>query len=164
MYAKNLRGRKGVGLGATIYASILNLNRPGATGFYVGEGYTVTITGAQQNAAVWLQSGHPGSTTQQQIGTTDGAGNFIASGTFTVDQVGQWQMVYSVNGVAAPMITAQVSVPPLTTGTTTPAVVSTGTDLTSLLPSFLTNTVMGYPVWEVLGVALLAWKFFGRRR
>jgi hypothetical protein len=65
----------------------------------VGDPWTISVSGAPANTAVMVTGGQGGANTTTAIGTTDGAGNFSVSGTFTGDQVGQWAENWVVAGV-----------------------------------------------------------------
>ncbi len=84
-------------LAQTPSVSITNTTRGGHTVFYVGDSWTVSITGGAANAAV--QVCIPGSCSPE--GYTDGSGNYTLSGYMSSGDVGTWNETWSVGGVTA---------------------------------------------------------------
>jgi hypothetical protein len=84
-------------LAQTPTVSVTNTTRGGSTVFYVGDTWTVTITGGAPSSAV--QVCIPGSCSTE--GDTDGYGNFGLSGYMASWDVGTWNETWSVGGVTA---------------------------------------------------------------
>jgi hypothetical protein len=89
--------------GMMVYAqpsvTLLNTAR-GASDFYVGDGFILTITGGAPNATVsvaWAHNGSGGG--PGPFGTTDGSGTFQVAGTMDLASVGAWTQTWYVAGV-----------------------------------------------------------------
>lgn len=80
---------------------LINLIRPSATDFYVGETWTLNVFGPP-NQSVSITATHNGiplGTTP--LGTTDSTGFFTLSGSMSVAEIGNWVETVFVGGVAA---------------------------------------------------------------
>ena len=77
--------------------SITNTTRGGNTAFYVGDAWTISITGGAANAQVEICI--PGSCSSE--GYSDGNGNFSLGGYMASGDVGTWNETWSVGGVTA---------------------------------------------------------------
>ncbi len=80
---------------------LLNLSRPGAVNFYVGESWQINVTGSpyQQVAVTATHNGVPSGPTV--VGSTDGSGRFTLNGSMSTAEIGSWTEVWTVGGVQA---------------------------------------------------------------
>lgn len=99
---------------AMIYSPQLSFTSSrGGTALQVGDSWQISITGAPPNTAVSVTGGKTGVQTTTVMGTTDGAGNFSISGTFTPDQVATWSEIWQVGeSRVGSLIAFTVSPPP----------------------------------------------------
>lgn len=82
--------------------SLSNLTHPAwGSNFQVGDTFQVTIVGAAPYQLVYRSRAWSGSSSTTQIGQTDGAGRFQASGAQGAGAVGTYTDVYSVGSVQA---------------------------------------------------------------
>jgi hypothetical protein len=145
----------------------------GGTSLYVGDTWTVSITGATPNSPVTVvgtaNTGPFGTTT---MGTTDSAGNFSKSGTLGTGDVGNWGEQWSVGGL--PSGTVSFSVQPIsvaapsggatplpTSGTTPPVLTPVVTAPAGTTAGFDFSTIPWWGWAAGAGVALFA---FGGKR
>lgn len=76
---------------------IINNTRGGSTVFYVGDTWTVTISGGAADAEVVVSI--PGSSSP--VGYTNVSGTFMLSGYMSAGDVGTWNETWTVGGVTA---------------------------------------------------------------
>ena len=105
------------------YNPVATFTTPNGQTPQVGDPWSISIKGAAPNAQVVVtQTINGGAPKSGQFGTSDGNGNFAASGTFTPDTVGSWTESWTVGGAPAGSFNFQVVVPipPPNGGTTNP--------------------------------------------
>jgi hypothetical protein len=89
----------------------------GSNFLQVGDTWMVAITGATPNSVVtvagWMPSGTFPPTAQ---GSTDASGNFSKSGTVGTGEIGKWQQIWAVGGVASGAIVFTVAAAPASQG------------------------------------------------
>jgi len=81
------------GIAQTPSVSIVNTTRGGSTVFYVGDTWTVSITGGAANSQVEVNG--------YAEGYTDASGGFSLNGYMASNDVGTWNETWTVAGVAA---------------------------------------------------------------
>ena len=72
--------------------------------YYVGDSYTITVTGAPNAPVTVYQNGAQSG----QLGTTNSSGSWSTSGTWTTASIGTYVQTWQVAGMAAPTITSYV--------------------------------------------------------
>lgn len=80
---------------------LINLVRPTASDFYVGENWVLNVFGAA-NQAVTISATHNGVPLgTSPLGTTDGSGFLSVSGSMSTAEIGSWVETVFVGGIAA---------------------------------------------------------------
>lgn len=80
---------------------LINLVRPTATDFYVGENWILNVSGGA-NLPVTISATHNGTPLgTTPLGNTNGSGVFSLSGSMSTAEVGSWVETVYVNGIAA---------------------------------------------------------------
>ncbi len=130
-------------LGQTPTVQIANNTRGGSSTFYVGDTWTVTISGGAAFAPVVVTD-----VSSAQVGTTNGSGQFILDGAMSAAEIGSWNQTWSVGGVTASPNPLSFSVYPqeaATCGIATAAVppVMGSLDLIDSLPGYLVFSTLG---------------------
>ncbi len=88
----------------TATASIVVTGPKSGNTYYVGDSYTITVTGAP-NAPVTVYQNNSQS---GQLGTTNSSGSWSTSGTWTTASIGTYVQTWQVAGMSAPTITSFV--------------------------------------------------------
>ena len=91
--------------------TLFNQTTGNSSVFRVGDTYLVQITGATPNTTVYATGTFNGSTTTNNMGSTDGSGNFQLSGQMYQNDVGQWQEVWDVGNAQVGSVSFQVILP-----------------------------------------------------
>jgi hypothetical protein len=93
-------------------AQLINVSRPGATGFQVGDRFRVEITG-DPDQLVSVRTTMTGRTDWGPvIGQTDGNGHWSTTGQFEKNDFGDWSEAWTVGGkLASPVIGFSVGAP-----------------------------------------------------
>ena|GEM_PF-1037055 len=76
--------------------------------YYVGDSYTITVTGAPNAPVTVNQNGSQSG----QLGTTNSSGSWSTSGTWTTASIGTYVQTWQVAGMSAPTITSYVAAIP----------------------------------------------------
>jgi hypothetical protein len=126
---------------------LMNLTRPGAANFAVGESFSLQITGAAPNTPVYAigrQNGDSNSI-KAPMGPTDATGAWSTSGAMGQNTLGSWRELWYVGEQQVADISFQVyATPPAT-----PAPAPVATDVTPA-PADTTETAAGQPS-EIVG-------------
>ena len=136
---------------------------------YVGDTWAVIITGAAPNAAVasWgIQNGNSNSPNAVPVNvSTDANGNAVVTGAFDATAIGNWVETWFVGGVSIGSVAFTVAAAPVAStvaATSTDTTVAAPVTVSGLSLGFLSDTLMGVPVW-ILGAAGLGLYFFTRK-
>jgi hypothetical protein len=104
------------------YHPVLTLIDTAQTGqYFVGDSFTVTITGAPPNQVVMATSNG----TTANMGSTDAAGNFTLNGSWTASNAGSYQQTWYVGSTLAGTLSFSVTAKPVTTPTPAPVTTTT---------------------------------------
>lgn len=142
----------------------------GGSSFYPGDTWKVKISGATPGGQVQGGGGNNGVNTSTPYGPTDSNGNWERSGTFSANDVGQWQETWSVGGVPSGSFgfTVNPGTPAVVTSGGTvatvgpPAETTPGAAVSSILPAGF--SLSDVPWWGWVVVAGVGFMAFGGKR
>ncbi len=95
-----------------VTADVRNLNRPGASDFYVGERFEVIVNGPGGEPVRLVAQRDSNDPSAAAYGKTDARGCFSLRGQMAGQHVGEWGEVWSVGSFKAPTVRFRVRTPP----------------------------------------------------
>lgn len=129
-------------------------SRGGST-LYVGDSWTITITGAAPGAEIKVTGGKNGASPTVSMGSADGSGKFVLTGTVTSEEIGTWSESWAAGGLNAGSFSFTVTSGPggstsTGTGQSNTPVPTNSTVVVGGSSWFTGEMISGVPNWMLL--------------